>query len=373
MKLNLRKGVALLATAALLLTGCSNGNNDTDNKDNDKLKIAVVINTNLGDKAFSDLVWNGVTKAAQDMNLEAKAIELMGDATKQEPTLTELCESGEWDLIISGTFNLKEATQNAALEFPEQKFIVYDTEVDFAKADYSNVVSIMSKQNEGSFLAGAMAAMLTKETTDKTNAENVIGFVGGGENSAINDFLIGYIEGAKYIDPSTKVLFSYIGDFTNTAKGKELTLSQYQQGADIVYGVAGSASYGVLDAAKTNGKFAIGVDQDKAMQLEETDPDMANYIATSVLKNLDLMLYNKIKEVVDGTIVWGNHKAMGVAEKGMSLAENKYYEQNVPQHIRDQVKEIEVRIASGEIKVPTAIGMSTEEVNQYKQKAGQTN
>jgi basic membrane protein A len=368
------KLAALALAATITLTGCATpkdgGNSSTDtNSGKDKTKVAVVINTNLGDKAFSDLVWSGVTRAAEDLDLEVKAFELLGDATRQEPTLTELSESGEWDLVVSGTFNLKEATQDAALEFPEQKFIVYDTEVDFAEDDYSNVVSVMSKQNEGSFLAGALAAMLTSSGIEGTNEEKVIGFVGGGENSAINDFLVGYIEGAKYVDPEVKVLYSYIGDFTNTAKGKELALAQYQQGADIVFAVAGSASLGALNASKEAGRLAIGVDQDHALNLEETDPETSKHIVTSVMKNLDVLIYDKIAEYVNGEIEWGKHIGAGLAENGMSLADNKYYREIVPAEIIEKVEEITEKVKSGEIEVPTAIGMSTEEVEAIKAKA----
>ncbi|TJX14420.1 BMP family ABC transporter substrate-binding protein [Tissierella creatinini] len=372
------KLAALALAATITLTGCAtpkNGGGETPAETpaetgSDKTKVAVVINTNLGDKAFSDLVWSGVTRASEDLDLEIKAFELLGDATKQEPTLIELSESGEWDLIVSGTFNLKEATQAAALEFPEQKYLVYDTQVDYDQDDYSNVVSVMSKQNEGSFLAGALAAKLTSSGVEGTNEEKVIGFVGGGENSAINDFLVGYIEGAKYVDPEVKVLYSYIGDFTNTAKGKELALAQYQQGADVVFAVAGAASLGALNASKDAGRLAIGVDQDHALKLEESDPETSKHIVTSVMKNLDVLLYDKITEYKNGTIEWGKHLGAGLAENGMSLADNKYYREIVPAEIITEIEGITEKIKSGEIKVSTAIGMSTEEVNAIKEKAG---
>lgn len=357
----------------LVLSSCAKdgGKDDGDGNKDEKTKVVVVINTNLGDKAFSDLVWSGVQRAKEDFNLETRAIELAGDPTRQEPTLTEVSESGEWDLVISGTFNLLEATANAAKEFPDQKYIAYDVALDFASHPYKNAVSILSKQNEGSFLAGAMAAKLTQSGVDKTNADKVIGFVGGGENAAINDFLIGYIAGAKSVDPEVKVLFSYVGNFTDTATAKELALAQYAQGADIVYGVAGSASYGVYEAAMQDGKFAIGVDQDRALQFEsEGNTKQAEHIVTSVVKNLDVLIYNKIKEYVEGTIKFGEHQAAGLAVNGMSLAKNKFYEAVVPKEVQELVDEVEAKIISGEIEVPTAIGLTTEEINAWKDKAG---
>lgn len=335
----------------------------------DAKKVCVVFNTNLGDKSFSDLVWKGVQKAQEDFGIETKAIELMGDATKQEPTLMELCESEEWDLIVAGTFNLKEAIEKVAAEFPDQKFLVYDTEIDFAKGDYQNCHSVMCKQNEGAFLGGALAALMTTSGAEGFNDSNVIGFVGGGENSAIDDFLVGYIEGAKYVSSDCSVLFSFVGDFKNTAKAKELAIAQYNQNADVVFQVASSAGLGVLDAAKQENKFAIGVDQDQATLMAETDEVQASHIMTSVVKNLDAIVYNKINDFLNDKIQWGTHENAGLKEDGMALADNEYLRKIVPEDTLKQVEEIKGKIVSGEIVVKSAIGMSTDDLNKIKESA----
>lgn len=383
---------AMMAT--VLLTGCGGGGTKTESpketaqssaetekgaaeapKEADKAgtqgskKVCVVFNTNLGDKSFSDLVWNGVQKAQSDFGIETKAIELMGDATKQEPTLMELCESEEWDLIVAGTFNLKEAIEKVATEFPDQKFLVYDTEIDFAKGDYKNCHSVMCKQNEGAFLGGALAALMTTNGTEGFNDSNVIGFVGGGENSAIDDFLVGYIEGAKYVSSDCSVLFSFIGDFKNTAKAKELAIAQYNQNADIVFQVASSAGLGVLDAAKQENKYAIGVDQDQATLLAETDEAQASHIMTSVVKNLDTIVYNKINDFLNDKIEWGTHENAGIKEDGMALADNEYLRNIVPDDVLKKVDDIKAKIVSGEIEVKSAIGMSTDDLNKIKESA----
>ena len=332
-------------------------------------KVCVVFNTNLGDKSFSDLVWNGVQKAQNDFGIETKAIELMGDATKQEPTLMELCESEEWDLIVAGTFNLKEAIEKVAAEFPEQKFLVYDTEIDFAKGDYKNCHSVMCKQNEGAFLGGALAALMTTSGEEGFNDSNVIGFVGGGENSAIDDFLVGYIEGAKYVSSDCSVLFSFVGDFKNTAKAKELAIAQYNQNADVVFQVASSAGLGVLDAAKQENKFAIGVDQDQASLMAESDDVLASHIMTSVVKNLDTIVYNKIADFLNDKIQWGTHENAGLKEDGMALADNEYLRKIVPEDTLKQIDDIKGKIVSGEIVVKSAIGMGTDDLNKIKESA----
>lgn len=138
--------------------------------------------------------------------------------------------------------------------------------------------------NEVSFLAGAAAALATQSDMPNANKENIIGFVGGMDIPGINAFLVGYIQGAQYVDPEVKVAVSYAGDFVNPAKGKELSLIQYNSGVDIIFNVAGGTGLGIFDAAKEKTKYAIGVDSDQAMLLKDTDNDKANLIVTSAIK-----------------------------------------------------------------------------------------
>ncbi len=360
---NIRK-VFVILVAALLLVGC--GSEGGNKGGSDKKKVAFITNTNLGDNSLADVLWRGITKAADEFNLEAKAIELGEDATKQVPTLQELAESGDYEIIMAGTYNLKESIETVAKEFPDQKFLAYDVKLDFSGGDFPNVASFLSAQNEGSFLGGALAALMTVSGHEFTNPDKIVGFVGGAENTAINDFLVGYIEGARYIDKDTKVLFSYIGDFSNSAKGKELTLAQYDQGADIVFGVAGGGGLGVLAASKEANRFSIGVDNDQGTLIAKNDPEAANHILTSVQKNMDITIYEMIRDTLAGKLEFGQHFLVGVKEKGMSLSINETFKKHVPAEIQKQIEDIEAKISSGEIKVSTAIGMSTEEVKAIK-------
>lgn len=368
--MKLFKKLVVVAIVAMMLVACG-GTDTPDTPDGDaKKKVAFVSNTNLGDNSLADVIWRGVTKAAEEYDIEAKAVELGEDATKQVPTLQELAESGEYEIIVAGTFNLKESVETVAKEFPDQLFLAPDVELDFSTGDYKNVVSFLSAQNEGSFLGGALAALMTVSGHEYTNPEKVIGFVGGGENTAINDFLVGYIEGAKYIDPETQVLFSYVGDFSNSAKGKELTLAQYGQGADVVFGVAGGAGFGVLDASSQENRFSLGVDMDQGAILAKNNPEAADHVLTSVQKNMDDTIYELIGKSLDGSLTYGEHMVVGVAQNGMSLTDNDTFQKHVPKEIQDKITEIEEKISSGEIKVSTAIGMSQDEVNAFKEKAG---
>lgn len=371
--MKLIKKMLIVGLVAMMLVACGGKGADEPDTDGDvvaKKKVAFVTNSNLGDNSLVDVIWRGITKAAEEYDLDTLAVELDEDATKQIPTLLELAESEDYELIIAGTFNLKESVEEVARMFPDQKFLAPDVELDYSGGEFENVVSFLSAQNEGSFLGGALAALMTTSGHEYTNPEKVIGFVGGAENTAINDFLVGYIEGAKYIDEATKVLFSYVGDFSNSAKGKELTLAQYGQGADIVYGVAGGAGFGVMAAAEDDKKFALGVDMDQGSVLAVNNPKGADHVLTSVQKNMDISVHDLISQALNGDLDFGKHLVIGVADNGMSLSDNETFQKHVPQDIQDQIKDIEAKIASGEIVVSTAIGMSQEEVNSFKDLAG---
>ena len=193
--------IALVSVLALLTSAGA----ATTTKAIKDMGVVLIINTNLGDKSFCDLSNEGILAAAKEFGFRTKVVELGGDTTRQIPTLTEFAESKDWDLIVCGTYNIRESFQTVAQQFPNKKFILYD-----AKDDKSlpNVYSVEHLQNEGSFVAGAAAAMLTSSKAPLANSKKIIGFVAGGENTSINDFLVGYIQGALSVDPAIKVLIS---------------------------------------------------------------------------------------------------------------------------------------------------------------------
>ena len=370
--------IMLVLIMALSLFACAGGNDatepskdapNTDGNSSDapsqsaeKANIVLVIPNSLGDKAFSDMVWAGVQIAKEknpDRIGNIKCIELQGDTTTPIPTLTELAELGEWDIIVTGTFSLKESIVEVAPKFPDQKFIIYDTELDYSDGAFPNCASFAAMQNEGSFLGGALAAL-----TSKTG---VIGFVGGKETSSVSDFLVGYIEGAKYVNPDIVVRSAFIGNFTDTAAAKELASAQNAQGADVVFAVCSGAGSGVYEAAAEHGFWALGVDSDQSLILEDTNPEAAKAILTSVVKNFDVVLSNAITETLDGKLEFGKHNAINLAAGGIGLADNEYYQSAVPADVRAKIDEIAEKIKSGEITVSTAIGMDADTYNKLKE------
>lgn len=339
---------------------------NTFGKAPEDIGIVMVINTNLGDKSFCDLSYEGLQRIAEEYGCRIKVVELGGDATKQVPTMVEFAEDPDWDIIIAATYNILEAVQTVAQEFPEQKFIVYDAKDDLG---LPNVYCVEHLQNEGSFVVGAAAALLTQSDAPLANDKNVIGFVAGNQNTAIDDFMVGYILGAQYIDPDCKVLVSYIGDFRDTAKGKEMALAQINQGVDVVFAVAGGAGLGVLDAAKEKDVYAIGVDADQANIFADTDPVLTSHIATSMMKRVDNTVYNALSAAIEGTIVWGSYDKAGLASNSVGAAKSDPFGTIFTAEQQAAIADVEAKIANGEIVVETAVGMSNERLSEIRTSA----
>lgn len=349
--LSMTLGLAACGKAPSAPTPSAGTPDDGPSAPGESYNVVLVVPNTLGDKAFSDMVWAGVQMAkAQNPQVgNIKCIELQGDTTTPIPTMTELAESKEWDIIVTGTFSLKESIVTVAEQFPDQKFIIYDADMDYSNGAFANCASFAALQNEGSFLGGALAALMSNT--------GVVGFVGGKETSSVSDFLVGYIEGASYINPDIVVRSSFIGSFTDTPKAKELALAQNAQGADVIYAVCSGAGAGVYEAAAENNFWALGVDSDQSLIFEETNPTAAKAILTSVVKNFDTILCQAITDAISGDFQWGVHNAIDLAAGGIGLAENSYYEAAVSADIRAQIDELKGKIESGEIKVSTAIGM----------------
>ena len=330
-----------------------------------KLKVVLLINGTLGDKSFFDSAARGIKMAEEKLGIDGVIIEMGYDQTNWRPTLEDVADQ-DYDVIIVGTWQMKEILEEVAPMYPDKKFIIFDTAVDYSLGGLDNVYSILYKQNEGSFLVGALAALITTSGMPKTNPEPIIGFLGGMDIPVINDFLVGYIAGAKYINPGIKIIISYAGAFNDPAKGKELVLAQYRQGADISFNVAGETGIGLLEAAKEMDKWAIGVDSDQALIVEDKDPEMARHIVTSMMKNVDLSIFRALKLTLEGKCPYGKAEALGIAEQGVGIADNKYYRELVPKEFRDIIKRLEKLIVEGKIKVPTAFGMPREELDKMR-------
>ena len=321
----------------------------------EKLKVTLLVTGSFGDKAFNDSAQAGMKKLEEELKVEVNMVEMGSDKTKFEGSMLDACES-DADLIITGLWDMKEITEKVAQEFPEKKFIIFDTDVDYTVGDLSNVYSMSYKQNEGAFLAGVLAASVTKSDMEFANEDNVIGFVGAKDTAAvINDSAVGFIEGAQFVDPDVKVLVSYVGSYVDSATAKELAITQYSNGADVVFVAAGPASVGVIEAAAESQKYCIGVDSDQALAYEGKDE--ANYIISSAIKNVGESLYNAVEKAVDGTLPYGEYQILGIEDGVVGLADNDIYQSVVSDDAKKAVEDAKEKLLSGEVKVDSAYGM----------------
>lgn len=304
--------------------------------------VCIVYTGNLGDKSYNDSCNMGAQKAVEDFGIELKSLE-GGTADEWKANLLAACEEG-YDLIIGASSNIADYITEYGPSYPDTKFAVIDTTVDLP-----NVESISFAQNQGSFLAGAAAAMFTQKTDiEGVNEDHIIGWVGGMDIPVLHDFYTGYEQGAKYIDPDIQILQSFAGEWQNPLKGKELTLAQYDQGADIVMNVASGTGAGVLEAAKEAGKYAIGVDLNQ-------DADQPGSVLTSMVKRVDNACYLVIQSVVEGTFEGGTTQYLDLSKGGVSLTDFSVIKEALgeqfPQDIMDKVDELSEKIISGEIVV----------------------
>lgn len=354
-----------IALAAVMMVGC--GAKSTPAKDDtaagtqaaaetgaEKPSFVFVCTGQLGDKSFNDSANAGMEEIAASLGCETKVIEIGRDQTKWEPTFQDLAEEGKYDVIVSNGSAAIEVIEKVADEFPEQKFVAFDTTIEEGK--HPNLYAISYKQNEGSYLAGVLAALVTESDMEFANAEKKIGFIGGSEHPIITDFLVGYIAGAKSVDPEIKVYVSYIGSWDDTAKGKETAIAQYNQGVDIVFPAAEQAGLGCVEAAVELGKYYIGVDSDQSMLFAGVDEEKANAILTSALKNVGNSLVRMAEMEIEGKVPYGSYEELGIAEGGAGIAENAYYEKNVPEEIRAGVEAKKEEVLAGKAEIPTALG-----------------
>jgi basic membrane protein A and related proteins len=298
-----------------------------------KVKVAFVTSeSGMGDRSFNDMMDEGMKRAVKELDAEYVIIQPRSISEFQS-TLARAAGQG-FDIIIGSSFDMIEPMKTVAGSFPDQKFGLVDVGPDPIAP---NVISTVTKDWEGSFLVGMIAAKVTKTGT--------IGFVGGKDIPIIHRFFIGYYYGAKMAVPDVNVLESYSGTFTDPAAGKEYTLALVNQKSDINFAVAGATSSGVIDAAKETNTFAIGVDSNQ------------NYLApghvlTSMVKRVDTQAFDMIKAVVDGTFKGGTVTYYGLKEGGVDAAMDEHNKGLIPDDVLKQVDELRQKVISGEIVVP---------------------
>lgn len=305
---------------------------DTPEKKSEALKVSLVVAGGLGDRSFYDSSNEGLEMIKKDFGVDGKVLECKNDATLFTDQLVQASNISEVVVVVG--FEFYDVIQEVAKEFPAVKYIYIDNVIEGVE----NITSIDYKENEGAFLAGALAAM-----TSKTGK---IGMVGGMDIPVIRNFQVGYEAGAKEVNKDIVVETIYAGDFEDPAKGKESALALYGKGVDIIFQVAGKTGEGVFEAAKDQGKMAIGVDSDQRY----INPEV---IVASMIKGVNLSIYESVQKINDGTFEAGKTYEYGAKENGVRMA---YGTEDMIQIVTDETKakieELNQKIISGEIKVP---------------------
>lgn len=375
-KWNMLLALALAAVMTVSMVGCggapsggdkdssgASGTPDASGGEDGGQKIVYLVNGNLGDKGFYDSAASGIQMMADNLGAETKIIEMGRDETSYESNFLDVSEQ-DWDLIVCGTFSVSELAQEVAPQYPDKNYLIFDVTVDFDKVTTGNMIGVSYYSNQGAFLSGVLAAKMLLQSGDARidSSKKMLGFVGSMDTSGINDFLVGYLEGVKYVDPEIQVLTSYVGSFEDVTKCMEMTTQLYNQGAQIVYAPASQSILGAATAAANSDKYLIACDQDLYAQLAESDPNLAATILSTSLKNVGDSLFTAVQGLADGTMTYGNNYTLGLDSGAVGLAKNENYTSIVPAEIQGEIDEVEAKIVSGEIEVASAFNMSTEEV-----------
>jgi basic membrane protein A len=312
----------------------------------DRLTVALVLHGNLGDKSFFDSAAAGLRRAAAELPIDLTIIEAGMDRGRWQPALADAVDQG-FDVVIAGTWEMTGFTVELAPDYPDTKFIIFDDAPDFAATPIPNMMAIMYRVSTAAYLAGYAAARISQ--TGK------LGTILGVEGATILEFYGGFEQGAKAANPAVEVIKAVAGSFNDPAKGKELALAQFAQGVDIVFPIAGGTGIGALQAARDEGKLAVGVDSDQASIFAPTDPAQAAVIFTSVEKRVGDSLYTALAQTLDGTAPYGTALILGLADGAVGISKNAQYEALVPEDVRAEVEAQEAAIIAGEIEVVSTL------------------
>ncbi|MFP3918607.1 BMP family ABC transporter substrate-binding protein [Lysinibacillus telephonicus] len=279
-----------------VLSACSGTDENTED---DRVKIGIMLSdAGLGDQSFSDLGFAGLEKARDELGISFDYRELK-DTKTYEQGLEELVEEGN-DLIIGLGFAIQEAMETVAEKYPDTEFLIIDSQ-----SDLPNINNITFKEEEGSFLIGVVAGMKTQS--------NVVGFVGGEDAPLIHKFEQGFINGVKAVNPEAQILSKYAGTFGDDKLGESIAKEMITAGADYIYPAAGFTGVGVLLESQRAGTYSFGVDSDQFYLAEKS-------VVSSMVKQVDVAIYDTVKELVETGTISEKNKVLGFKENGVVIA-----------------------------------------------------
>ena len=306
----------------------------------------------LGDQSYNDLVYSGMKKAESDLGIAFDYAEPK-QISEFELIMRDMASSGQYSVIVCVGFDQVDPLTKVAPEFPDQQFALIDGTVEGP-----NIANYTCMEEEGSFLVGALAGLMKKNAATYGVADNsTIGFIAAMEIPLLVKFNAGYQAGAKFVNPSINVLTDYVGGnnpFSDTTTAKEIALTQFSKGADIIYHAAGGSGLGVFQAAAEQNFKAIGVNSNQNV----LDPD---HIVASMLKRVDTAAFEIVKAAcVDGNLAVGSTTVLGVKDDGVG-----YTLEGSNIKVSDEdvaiIEGLRQKIADGTLVIPTTL----EEVDPF--------
>ncbi len=289
----------------------------------------------LGDESFSDMTYRGLRKAQREFGFELMIAEPDSPGMVSNATIAKLVKDCDVVVLLGAQYN--PLMHSLAPAHPELKFILIEGDM----FDSPNVASLGFSQHEGSFLAGALAAMVTNT--------NIVGYIGGTDIPPVRSFLVGYAEGVQAVNPAVRVEDVFIGgagDFSGFEKpgeGLRIATKMYNHGVDVIFQVAGLSGNGVIEAARRENKYVIGVDSDQ-------DSMAVGNVLTSMMKRFDEAVYEELVQLFSGRFAPGQKK-YGLREHGVSLTDMNYSRNVVSGEMLERLEELKQRIVNGTIVV----------------------
>jgi len=310
-----------------------------DRKASTGVRIGLVFDVGgKNDKSFNEAAWRGLQRARDELGVEVEYIEPTEGADR-EGALRSLAASHA-DLVIGVGFIFGPDLERLAGQFPDVKFAGIDYSASEGLGTLPNLAGLRFREQEGSFVVGAIAAMLTQT--------KIVGFVGGMQIPLIRKFEAGYIAGVHYVCPSCQVKSAYAGTepkaFADPPLGEQLASAQYAQGADIIFHAAGKTGDGVFAAARQRKLKAIGVDSDQF----EAAPCC---VVTSMVKRVDVAVVDIVKDIIAGKFR-GGLLELGLAEHGVGFVTDERNAELLPADVVAKARAIEADIVAGKIQVP---------------------
>ena len=336
--------VALMALLAACGSTATNAGSSAETK---SISPGIVTDIGgLGDRGFNDLAKAGLEAAQKALGIKGKIV-VPATPADYGTNLAQFADNGSNPVFGIG-FTFADAITAAAKKSPKTHFAIVDSVVDAP-----NVASLVFREQEGSYLAGVVAGLMTQQKTPFTDPANkVVGFIGALDAPLIEKFGAGFKQGVKSVCAECTVLYQYVGTtgsaFSDPSTAREIALNMHAKGADVIYHAAGASGDGLFKAAQDQKFFAIGVNVDQAVTVPNAP------ILTSVLKRVDTAVQAVITAEAKGKFKAGV-QSFGLADKGIALAPFGKFDSIVPDSVKKAESEANASIIDGKIKVVTTL------------------